>query len=631
MGLPFRSLVGSTMVAILVAVGIVAVAPAQPVEALDGSAFDPGYIISDAQFYDAGAMTQPQIQSFLDQNIGACTNGLCLNVLRATTFDRPADRTVCGAYAGASNELTSEIIYKIQATCGISAKVLLVTLQKEQSLVSGSISRAPSATRIGRAMGYACPDNTGGVCDARYNGIYNQLYMAAWQFKRYSTPDLWGNFRPGAAVIAYNPTASCGSRSVNIRNHATAALYNYTPYTPNDAALANLYGTSDCGAYGNRNFWVFYNTWFGDPTGSSAAFEMDELYRINGGATGAFGALVTASVCSAASTTCWRDYRSAVVSWNKSSGAVAVTGTILARYRSAGSYSGTLGLPSTGTLTYPSLPGRTAQSFGTASTIYSSAAGTFLVKGEVRRAFFNVNGEGGTLGWPTAEESCGAGRCSQPFERGVVYSASPGTFAVPQAINAVYTAAGGQTGDFGSPSTSVFISASQPDRMAQSFSGGASVYTSSRGAFTVRGLTRTAFFRAGGESGPLGWPVSAATCVNASCTQSFEGGAVYSDARSATSVAAPIYATYAAAGGPTGSMGLPTSAVISYPLPGRVAQSFAGGTIYASPAGSFVVRGAVRSAYFAAGGESGSLGWPIAAEVCAGAECSQAFERGTVS
>jgi len=49
-----------------------------------------------------------------------------------------------------------------------------------------------------------------------------------------------------------------------MQNAATAALYNYTPYQPNKAALDNLYGSGNsCSAYGNRNFWRMYNDWFG--------------------------------------------------------------------------------------------------------------------------------------------------------------------------------------------------------------------------------------------------------------------------------------------------------------------------------------------------------------------------------
>ncbi len=64
--------------------------------------------------------------------------------------------------------------------------------------------------------------------------------------------------------IQYNPNAGCGGTNVYIQNQATAGLYSYTPYQPNPSALANLNGGGDsCGAYGNRNFWVLFNNWFG--------------------------------------------------------------------------------------------------------------------------------------------------------------------------------------------------------------------------------------------------------------------------------------------------------------------------------------------------------------------------------
>jgi uncharacterized protein with LGFP repeats len=630
-----RKVITVGVATVMVAVGLVAIAPAQEAAALSGGSFDAGYIISDSLFYDSAAMTQPQIQQFLDQNIGSCLNGRCLNVLRATTFDRPKDRTVCGAYTGAANEPVAQIIYKVQSACGISAKVLLVTLQKEQSLVAGSIAREPSDSRVGRAMGYACPDTTAGVCDARYFGIYNQLYMAAWQLKRYSTPDLFGNYHPGSRLIGFNPNSDCGAKWVNIRNHATAALYNYTPYTPNDAALANLYGTAHCGAYGNRNFWVFYNNWFGDPTGSSAAFDMDALYQLNGGAAGAFGTLQTESACSAASGACWRNYQFAVIHWSKASGAGSVTGPMLAAYRTAGGTTGPLGLPSGPLVTFPSDGGKSALSFGGTSTIYVATAGSFVVRGVIRTTYFTAGGEGGSLGWPIGAEACGVGGCNQLFEGGSVYASAAGAHVVPSAIDVAYRAAGGSTSTLGPPTTAVFLFPSQPERVAQSFAGGATVYASSAGSFVIRGVARNTFFIAGGESGALGWPIATEVCdgVTGQCSQAYERGTIYFDSRVGVAASEGIDAAYLAAGGPWGSLGKPTSVLFTYPsLPGRVAQTFTGGTIYGSDAGSFLIRGPARNAFFAAGGEGGALGWPIGAEVCdaATSRCTQKLELGTI-
>jgi len=67
-----------------------------------------------------------------------------------------------------------------------------------------------------------------------------------------------------------------------LQNQATAGLYNYTPYQPNQAALNNLYGSGDaCSAYGNRNFWRIYIDWFGSPTSTTPfawAYEGQQAY-----------------------------------------------------------------------------------------------------------------------------------------------------------------------------------------------------------------------------------------------------------------------------------------------------------------------------------------------------------------
>jgi hypothetical protein len=69
----------------------------------------------------------------------------------------------------------------------------------------------------------------------------------------------------------------CGSKVFQLKSQASAALYYYTPYTPNDVALKNLYGTGDtCSAYGNRNFWRFYSDWFGSPIGGGFLLKSED-------------------------------------------------------------------------------------------------------------------------------------------------------------------------------------------------------------------------------------------------------------------------------------------------------------------------------------------------------------------
>jgi len=258
-------------VAVAVTVGALllpgAFAP-QPASALDGSQFDPAEIISDANFYDAAAMSQTEIQSFLTGQ-ASCGNSLCLSAGRFPTSSKAAD-AMCRPYSGGGDETAAAIIFKVQQACSISAKVILVTLQKEQGLITTS---APTTTQIYKAMGYACPDTA--ACDTTYYGLFNQVYSAAHQFQRYGNPPGTSNyftwFPVGSpSAVQYNPTPppACKAPVITIRNKATAALYYYTPYQPDAEALANLYGRGgDCSSYGNRNFWVYYNQWFGDPVG----------------------------------------------------------------------------------------------------------------------------------------------------------------------------------------------------------------------------------------------------------------------------------------------------------------------------------------------------------------------------
>ncbi|WP_206749482.1 cell wall-binding repeat-containing protein [Salinibacterium hongtaonis] len=265
---------------LLLSVGLVAVQPAQEAAALSGSDFRAGYIIDDSKFYDANAMTQAEIQAFLNARIGVCKNDRCLNNGGFPTVSKPrsvSDSTGnlrCGAYQGnGSLELAAAIIYKVQQACGISAKVILVTLQKEQGLVT---KNEPSIAALNRAMGFNCPDTA--PCDPAFFGFFNQVYEGAKQLNTYRAARF--ATQPGVRNIAFYPASAqgpslCGYNSptggatnVNIQNYATAALYSYTPYQPNAAALANLFGTGDsCSSYGNRNFWVYYSTWFGSPIG----------------------------------------------------------------------------------------------------------------------------------------------------------------------------------------------------------------------------------------------------------------------------------------------------------------------------------------------------------------------------
>ena len=260
------------LVATLTVFGLVAIPSEQePAAALNGSMFNPGLIISDSVFYDFGTMSVADIQRFLDGRVAACRAGAdrpgCLKDYRLSTPGATGSPGRCESVPAKSNITAAELIYDIARACGINPRVILVKLQKEQGLITAT---DPSPRAYDFALGMDCPDSPSG-CSASSAGFFWQLYKGVGQLNWYSNPA--GSFtwlKPGTVISRpyYPNRPSCGSQSFRLENKATAALYYYTPYVPNQAALDNLYTTGDsCSSYGNRNFWRFFSDWFGSPIG----------------------------------------------------------------------------------------------------------------------------------------------------------------------------------------------------------------------------------------------------------------------------------------------------------------------------------------------------------------------------
>ncbi|OJX63182.1 MAG: hypothetical protein BGO95_09215 [Micrococcales bacterium 73-13] len=254
----------------------VASVPAPPAEW-----WDPGLIVSDANFFDADSMTAEEIQAFLDAQVPYCEtwharseresdSGWPYRCLKDLVWTVPALDEVgddgsryCEPIEGRDRATSAEVISIVATACGISPRVLLVTLEKEQGLVT---DRWPWEVQYAAATGYACYDSA--PCVDAYAGFVGQVYHAARTYQLYvQRPELF-NYQPYAAnEILYAP--GCGAGTVLIRNAATAALYDYTPYQPSADVLAGAHG--DCQAYGNYNFWRLWFFWFGDPVAADPA------------------------------------------------------------------------------------------------------------------------------------------------------------------------------------------------------------------------------------------------------------------------------------------------------------------------------------------------------------------------
>ncbi len=198
-----------------------------PIKAM---AFDPDYLISDFDFTDIFALDFNQIQHYLNRGF--------LGEYKTTDWEGRA------RYA-------TEIVWRAAQSNGISPKVLLVMLQKEQSLVEDD---DPTQNQLDWAMGY-------GVCDScsksdpavqRWQGFGKQVNSASLQLSDGYLADIEYY---GVTNGIYGPDVpvQIDGTTVTPMNAATAALNAYTPHL-----------------HGNENFVEIWDRWFSTdyPTGS---------------------------------------------------------------------------------------------------------------------------------------------------------------------------------------------------------------------------------------------------------------------------------------------------------------------------------------------------------------------------
>lgn len=265
--------------------------------------FKAGRIIDDNIFYNKSSMGSVQgVQNFLNTHVPACDTWgtgpsgygnltraqyaqqvkgwagppyVCLQNYHEnpsngeTSFEKGG-----GAFTGGQS--AAKIIWDSAQEFGINPQVLLVMLRKE-SAGPLTADNWPLKSQYKYAMGYGCPDSGPGYsanCQTDKAGFYKQMRLAAWQLRYYADHMSSYNYQPFRNnYIQHHPDPGCGGKTVYIENKATASLYIYTPYTPNDGALRAYPGEASCGAYGNRNFFMMFNDWFGSTLGNGYRWE----------------------------------------------------------------------------------------------------------------------------------------------------------------------------------------------------------------------------------------------------------------------------------------------------------------------------------------------------------------------
>ncbi|MDD2681177.1 MAG: hypothetical protein PHE20_03750 [Patescibacteria group bacterium] len=212
-------------------------------------AFDPNFIISDAELLDYDSLSVTEIQNLLQKYNSYLASYKTQNAhgtiktAAEIIFDASNNNYDCSGVTLTDNPVEAEKAIKCQRITTVSPKFLIVLLQKEASLIENP---SPTQARLDWATGYGCPDNW--TCNPYYKGFGKQVNSAALQFLAYINEQYRYTYKAGQTYTFSNPygTISNESMVVTPANKATAALYNYTPHVFN----------------GNYNVYKLYERYF---------------------------------------------------------------------------------------------------------------------------------------------------------------------------------------------------------------------------------------------------------------------------------------------------------------------------------------------------------------------------------
>lgn len=617
--------------------------------AVKATDFKAGRIIDDEVFYDPNTMTVDEIQAHLDKYSANCDmwgsnkigygryiNGRAVdpNITRReyARLMREAGRTdyhdapyVCISkyYENPTTHKTNfdtnaqpeegmisaaQIIYNAAHEYNINPQVLLVMLKKE-SYVWGDTW--PLKNEYNTVMGYACPDNA--PCDSTYFGFHNQVMKAAWQLKYYKDHIYsYGYYPYMTNNIYYSPNYSCGTKAVYLENIATTSLYIYTPYTPNDAALANYPGEAYCGSYGNRNFFMYFSEWFGSTyRDDSGKTEINKRYNELGGEQGVLGKETTGFICGIKTAKdCVKGYENGAIIYSSENGAFENYGKIREKYLELKSVGGTLGFPTTAMNCNIGREGACVQGFENGTIIYSVEHGAFENYGEIRKKYLELKSVGGWLGFPIESPEETEDTVSQKFENGLIINKSNSTIGYEQHIYDKFIS----LEDKSTATADAICGIKGAQDCVQAFNFGAIIYSTKNGAYVNSGSIRDEYQKQKSVGGELGFPTTDIECNNNNlCVQKFENGAIYNaKATSSFSVIGGIYNRYSVIGEAESTLGLPTeNKKCNIKGPNDCVQAFEKGTILYSPdTGAWENSSNIRVRYLTLRSVGGVLGFP---------------------
>ncbi len=260
----------------------------------------------------------------------------------------------------------------------------------------------------------------------------------------------------------------------------------------------------------------------------------------------------------------------------------------------------------------------------------------------ITAAWKDAGGDNSDLGAKQGDCYVAGQGFAQDFVHGkMFFTPATGPKSMMGAILDKYEALGGPVAsDLGFPTANEVRGLAGPDSRVSTFSASDKpliYWTADHGAFVVRGAINAAWDKLGSSGGALGVPTGDETVDGALATQAFSGGKVswnrltkafttvppdlaskLTDLQVPVDPTADINMAWRAAGGPSGPLGAKQGD--QYPAGnGGLAQNFAGGKIFFSPAsGANAIEADILTKYESLGGPGGDLGFPIANETDGG-------------
>ena len=610
------------------------------IHAYDFSNFNPGNIISDGVMSNTNAMSVEEIQRFLTSK-NACKD---TNIAKAKSYPGLRYHIENGHFVCLSEETfeyngqkqtAAQVIYDAARDFQINPQVLIVLLEKEQGLITDTW---PNHIQYRSATGFGCPDTA--ECDSKYYGFRNQVRNAASMFRSVLSGG-WTNYPVGKNYVQYHPNPNCGGSVINIENRATSALYRYTPYQPNVGALANYPGTSYCGAYGNRNFYVTFRQWFGSPN-LFVLGDMNHYWQTHGGSAGEIGPVMENEYCDHSVPKCFQTFQNGRIYWKRQNGTFFVKGDIDNIYHDKRNE---LGYPLTDLITtgYDVY----VQKFEN-GVVMKTPQGIYQTNNQIFEVWKNNSKVEDPvvkkLGFPTSDikfsNNSKEGLYYQEYQNGVIVGNDKYGYHVSMGeIRKVWEKYGFETGILGFPTSGIIHNFNSPEGIFyQEYQNGVIVGNDKYGYHLSMGETRKVWEKNDFEFGKLGFPTSDIKFSNNSKEglyyQEYQNGVIVGNDKYGYHVSmGEIRKVWEKYGFETGILGFPTSGIIhNFNSPeGIFYQEYQNGVIVGNDKyGYHLSMGETRKVWEKNDFEFGKLGFPTSDIKRDGKTEYQIYQHGTI-